>query len=54
MSPKKTTEYRQMEELTKRLLLVPKAELDKRMNEYEARKARRKTRKASALERVRH
>jgi hypothetical protein len=46
MSQKKPDEYRKFEELAKRLVAVPKTELDKRMGEYEARKSRRKARKA--------
>lgn len=38
MSEKKPEQYRGFEDFTKRLLAVPKAELDKKMNEYEKRK----------------
>ena len=46
MSEKKNSEYNAFESLARKLVTVPKSELDKRMNEYEARKARRKAKQA--------
>ena len=42
MNNKPNEQYRSFEDLTKRLLSVPKAELDQKMNEYEKRKRARK------------
>jgi hypothetical protein len=42
MSAKPNEQYRAFEDLTKRLMAVPKGELDKKMNEYEKRKVARK------------
>jgi hypothetical protein len=39
---RKSDEYRNFEDLTKKLLQVPKTDLDKKMRRYEERKARRK------------
>lgn len=38
----KNEEYRNFEDLTKKLLQVPKTDLDKKMRRYEERKAKRK------------
>jgi hypothetical protein len=43
MAEKKSDSYRSFEELTKRLLKVPKEELDRRMGEYERRKQAKRT-----------
>ena len=46
MKPQKNSEYDAFESLARKLVAVPKSELDKRMNEYEARKAQRKAKQA--------
>jgi len=42
MNMKTPTEYIAFEQLTKRLVAVPKSELDKQVDRYNARKAKRK------------
>jgi hypothetical protein len=43
MTKPKPPEFKAFEELTKRLLAVPKAELDKQMRRYEAKKKKKRT-----------
>lgn len=42
MSERKNEAYRDFEKLTKQLLSVPKKELDRKVDQYNARKAQRK------------
>jgi hypothetical protein len=45
MASKKPAQFKRFEELTKQLLTVRKKELDEKMDEYNARNARRRARK---------
>ena len=47
MADKKPAEYRSFEDLTKKLMEVPKKELDKKVATYNAKKAAKKPKKGA-------